>query len=192
MPLDFNCKKCPNSKHCCIFKNNLGFTFIGIKDAKIIKSKIKKNYDFFLDYSPLSKRVVSYLKNDDPSLEGSLRYSELDIKNHILRLKTKKDGTCIFLNDKNMCDIYSIRPNICRIFPFWAMKLISGKIKVIPHDVEPVCKNITLIIEKDEDVEKILSKAEKNKIKKIFRNIIKETIYYKKNIKDFIKNIRLL
>lgn len=184
-----HCKKCPKNVHCCIFKQNSGFTFVGIKDAKIIKSHTKKPYNFFLNYSPMSKRVVNYLKNDDPVLEGSLRYSQLENKNRILRLKTKQDGRCIFLNDKNLCDIYNIRPNICRIFPFWAMKLINGKIKVIPHDVEPGCKVINLLIEREEDIDKILSKAEKNKLKRIFKQIKQEDKYYKKNITKFITNI---
>jgi Fe-S-cluster containining protein len=188
--MDFksNCKKCPKNTHCCIFKNS-GFVFVGIKDAKKIRKQIKKEYCFFLDYSPISKKIVNCLKQDDPALEGRLRYSQLDKNNRILRLKTKKDGRCIFLNKQNRCDIYSIRPNICRIFPFWAIKLINGKIKIIPHDVQPKCKVMRLLITKQKDIDAVLSRKEKNEIKKTVRKIKDEHIFYRKNIMKFIKSI---
>lgn len=189
--MDFknNCKKCPKNTHCCIFKKSSGFVFVGIKDAKKIKKQIKKEYCFFLDYSPISKKIVACLKHDDPALEGRLRYSQLDKNNRILRLKTKKDGRCIFLNKQNRCDIYGSRPNVCRIFPFWAVKLINGKIKIIPHDVQPKCKVIKSLVKKQRDVDAMLSRKEKNEIKKIVREIKDENLVYRKNILKFIKNI---
>ena len=39
-------------------------------------------------------------------------------------LKDNEKGGCIFLED-NRCSIYSIRPNQCRIFPFWSENLKS-------------------------------------------------------------------
>ena len=32
-----------------------------------------------------------------------------------LGMPTKEDGSCIYLNDKNRCDIYEIRPAICSV-----------------------------------------------------------------------------
>ena len=189
--MDFknNCRKCPKNTHCCIFKNS-GFVFAGIKDAKKIRKQTKKEYCFFLDYSPISKKIVNCLKHDDPALEGRLRYSQLDKNNRILRLKTKKNSRCLFLNKHNLCDIYGIRPNICRIFPFWAVKLINGKIKIIPHDVQSKCKSITALIKKQRDnIDEILSRKEKIEIKKIVRKIKDENVFYKNNILKFIKDI---
>jgi Fe-S-cluster containining protein len=174
------CKRCRKDAHCCIFKKNRGFVFVSIKDAKKIRKAIKKEYCFFLDYSPIPKTIINRLKRDDPALEGRLRYSQLDKNNRILRLKTKKEGRCIFLNKQNRCDIYSIRPNICRIFPFWAINLTNGKIKIIAHDAQSKCKAIRISAKKQKDIDEILNRKEKNEIKKIFRKIKDETKFHKK------------
>ena len=178
-----NCKKCKKEPHCCIFKNN-GFAFVGIQDAQKIKNRIKKDYNYFLDYSPLPKRVIHQLRYEDPALEGKLRYSQL-LEGSLPRLRTKKNKRCIFLDDYGKCEIYSIRPNICRIFPFWAMKLTNGRIKVIVHDDDPKCRIIECIA--DKDVENTLSKKEISAIKSVFRKICKENLFYRKDIRKFAK-----
>jgi len=221
--MDFNnkCLNCKKSIHCCIFKDNSGFTFVGIKDAKkikkelnkkIIEQNIKVNYSDFLDYSPLPNKILSALKNDDPSLEGALRYSQLDSiksdktnkKTRLLRLKKKEEGRCIFLDKNNKCEIYNVRPELCRIYPFWGMRLINNKIKIIQHDPYPGCQVIKSMTnsqsknKKEEktkkqkketyfDIEKVMTKNEIKNIQTIFRKIEKENIYYKKNIKKFVK-----
>jgi len=183
------CRVCPTNAHCCTFKNKSGFTFVGIEDAKKIKSETKKDYNESLDFSPLSEDIVAFLKDDDPSLEGAMRNKQLDKQNRLLRLKTKKDGTCIFLDKNRRCTIYDIRPNICRIFPFWAMKLNNGKIKIIEHDEKPKCGIIKSKNKEFEDIEDSLSDNEVKEIKKIFGDIIKENKHYKKNIRRFAKTI---
>ncbi|MDD3263949.1 MAG: YkgJ family cysteine cluster protein [Candidatus Nanoarchaeia archaeon] len=166
------CLNCREEFHCCIN----GFTFVGINDAKKIKKFINKDYDFFLDFSKLPKQTLKLLKNDDPSLEGTLRYSLLK-DDKILRIK-KRDGKCIFLKDRK-CEIYEVRPKICRIYPYWCIKLINGKIMVIEHDSEPTCEICNLDdITKDEEV----------KIKKLFNDILKEAKHYNVNINNFVKN----
>ena len=176
-----HCKTCPPRKHCCIFKENTGFTFVSLSNAKDIKKKIKKDYSFFLDYSPLSKKTINLLKEEDPALEGYLRHSLLDKRGRLLRLKTKKKGRCIFLNDDKKCEIYSIRPNICKIYPLWAMRLTDNSIKVITHDSEPRCPILESI--NTENIEEVLSKKEINLTKKIFKLIEKEAIDYCKSSK---------
>lgn len=162
-----HCKKCKSSVHCCMFRHG-GFVFVTINDIKAIKKFTKKELAYFVDNSKLPKALVEALKHDDPSLEGALRYSQ--IKNgSIRRLKTKKDGRCIFLNDCGKCDIYKIRPDVCRIFPYWAVKLTSGQIKVISHDPCPKCS----IIRGQKDVEKHMTKKQIVEIKRIFKNIKK-------------------
>lgn len=168
------CSTCPKEVHCCRFKDNLGFTFLTFEDAQKIRKYSKKEFSYFLDFSPLPKKIVLALKSGDPSLEGVLRYSQLDSKKQLLRLKHKSNGDCIFLNSKGLCEIYSVRPNVCRIFPFWAVKLISGKIKVIPHDGEPECQIVCSMLKKNEDVELSLAKNEIIEIKKTFTNIRNE------------------
>ena len=176
-----DCITCKKSDHCCIFKKD-GFCFVGLKNAEQIKKKIKKDYSFFLDYSSLPKKLINELKKDDPALEGALRYKQLD-KGKILRLKTQKDGRCIFLNAQGKCEVYDIRPHICKIYPSWAMKLTNGTIKVIAHDPDFSCN----FLKQTEDIELSLSQSEIAKIKKIFKNIQTEDNYYKKHIKKFVK-----
>jgi len=188
---EYNCKKCRKNVHCCIFKDNLGFTFVGLDDAKTIKKKTGKDYGYFLNYSKFPKRLVYMLMHDDPSLEGKLRFSQLRDK-RLLRLKTKKDGKCIFLNDKGRCDIYSIRPNICKIYPFWEIRLMDGKLKIVSHDEIPKCGIIKSLTKKQKDVEKTLSKKDVLKIKRVFKDIEKESEFYKKNIRNFTETNGLL
>ena len=187
MYFESNCKNCKKDEHCCIFDDKWGFVFVGIKDAQRIKQTIKTDYSYFLDYSTLPKKLISSLKDDDPSLEGRMRFSQLD-KNRILRLKTKKHGKCIFLGDHGKCEIYSIRPNICRIFPFWAMKLTNRRLKVIEHDTCLEC-SVVKSIAKNGGLRKNISRKEAENIKKIFRKIEKEDTYYKKNIKRFVEGL---
>ena len=188
MEFQSNCKRCRKDAHCCIFEK-CGFTFVSPKNAKDIKQKINKDYSYFLDYSPLSKKVVDVLKNCDPALEGKMRYLQLNKQNRILRLKLKKGGRCIFLGNDGLCEIYGQRPNICRIFPFWAMRLANGKIKVIEQDVNLKCSAIKSLAKGHEDIEKALLRSEIIAIRKIFRDIEKESVSYKKQIKRFVKEL---
>lgn len=178
------CRKCSKSVHCCIFEDKSSFAFIGIKDAKIIKNKINKNYKDFLDYSPFPKKLINQLKKEDPLLEGALRYNQLDKDNRLLRLKTKQEGRCIFLKNDGKCEIYKIRPNICRIYPYWAIKLNNGKVKVVSHDEDSGCGVIKSRYKKN--INKDLSEIEIKDIKETFKNIIKEDKVYRKNIKKFV------
>ena len=185
MEIKNHCANCPTNVHCCKFQSSAGFTFVGLADARRIQKKTKKNYAEFLEYTPLPQQTVDALKHDDPSLEGTLRFSQLDRKNRILRLRKKEDKSCIFLDSQGKCSIYDVRPNICRIYPLWAVRLISRKMKVIPHGSQSSCGILTTLTTKNEDVEKNLSDKEIAELKSIFRNIEKENVDYKKNIKRF-------
>ena len=169
------CLECSAKFHCCIN----GFAFVGIQDAKKIKKIIGKDYGEFLDYSKLSKHVLNLLKNGDPSLESTLRFSLVN-NDKILRIK-KKDGKCFFL-ENGKCTIYEVRPKICRIYPYWCIKLINGRVKVIKHSPDSIC----LIRNLD-----VVTKDEETNIKKIFNEIFKEAKHYKKNITNFVKNNNL-
>jgi Fe-S-cluster containining protein len=129
-----------------------------------------------LDFSPLDEKIIKAIKNSDPSLEGVLRYSQLDAKKRLLRLRHKTNGDCIFLNSKGLCEVYPVRPNVCKIFPFWVVKLISGKFKIIAHDDEPQCQIICSMLKKDEDVETSLPKKQQLEIKNIFQKIKREKV----------------
>ena len=175
-----HCSVCPTEIHCCKFKDNKGFTFVSIKNAKEIKKHTKKDYSYFLDYSPLPKKTISFLKKGDPALEGFLRYNMLDSNYRLLRLKIKENGNCIFLNNDNKCEIYAFRPSVCKIYPFYGIRLLNNKVKIIPHDSDPKCSVITEL--NSEDVEEILLEKENKSIKNEFIKIEQESIEYKKNI----------
>lgn len=121
------------------------------------------DYNYFLDYLELSEEVLELLKNEDPALEGALRYILLD-DSRILRIK-KKDGKCIFFKD-GKCSIYSVRPKICRIYPYWCVELIDGTVKVIQHDYPNLCSIC--------DVDNVDEKEIKKLFDEIFGMIIKE------------------
>jgi Fe-S-cluster containining protein len=175
MDCEKKCKICPPKTHCCVFKENAGFTFVTLSNAKEIHKRTKQEYSQFLDYTPLSPEIISLLKEGDPALEGYLRYSQLDNKGRLLRLK-KKGNNCIFLDDNKMCKIYDIRPNICRMYPLWAMRLTDDSIKVIAHDPESARPTIESGID---DIEKSLTKKEIDEIKELFKEIEQEAIEYK-------------
>jgi len=185
MDMEKYCRICKRDTHCCIFEKG-GFVFASLKDAKEIKKRIKREYDYFLDYSALPIKAVNKLKRCDPALEGRMRYMQLN-KNNILRLKTKEGGRCIFLNDSGRCRIYSIRPNICRIFPFWGIRLTDGRIKIIMQDADHKCGAAKSLAGSYEEIEKALPKHEIIKLKKIFKRIEKEADSYKKEISKLIK-----
>jgi Fe-S-cluster containining protein len=189
-----HCKICKRSVHCCIFKKKEGFVFVGIKTAEKIRQETGKRFSEFLDFSSLPNKIVDAMKNEEDYLEGSMRFDLLDKKNRLLRLKIKENENCIFLNDKRRCDIYDIRPNICRIYPLWAIRLLNGKLKVIGHDEESKCgiiRNLQHKIGKNTDFEKVLSKKRVLEISKIMEDIEKENIYYKRNIDKFVKTNNL-
>ena len=167
------CRNCPNEAHCCKFDHSKGFTFLTLADANKIKGETGKEFGEFLDFSPLDSLTVKRLNESDPSLEGALRFSQLDSKNRILRLKKQANGNCIFLTKNAKCGIYKSRPNICRIYPFWAVRLLDGKLKVIEHDVNPSCP-IILSLDKKAGMENSLPTAQIKSIKKTFEDIEKE------------------
>lgn len=46
------------------------------------------------------------------------------------------DGTCPFLNEDNKCDIYKIRPEICKMFKCWQNDLTPEKFKTLSPEVQ--------------------------------------------------------
>ncbi|MFH2020282.1 MAG: YkgJ family cysteine cluster protein [archaeon] len=161
-----HCRVCPDNVHCCKFKGGKGFAFVGAKDADRIKKYTKKELYEFIDYSKLPESLIKHMKDEDPCLEGALRYSQLKNK-RLAVLKTQRNGDCIFLKNGKCC-IYKVRPNICKIFPFWAMRLLDGRIKVIEHDERPRCSIVSSGY--------YLTKQKEKEIKRIFRIIEKESL----------------
>jgi Fe-S-cluster containining protein len=185
------CQNCKKSTHCCVFEDKKGFTFLTPSDAKAISDFTGLAPRDFVQYTPLSKDVILDLETCDEVKEGSLRATQLDSKGRILRLKTRENGRCIFLQDDGKCGIYGVRPNICRIYPFWAMRLLDDKIKVIRHDVIPTCPIIRSLEKKTDDVELVLTPKRIEIVTELYVRILKEQAEYKRDIKGFIKEHKL-
>jgi Fe-S-cluster containining protein len=65
-----------------------------------------------------------------------LELSELNLNmfldEHHMTLRNREDGSCVFLssdsrNTKHRCDIYDLRPTLCRLYPFHFQKLNEEK-----------------------------------------------------------------
>ena len=55
------------------------------------------------------------------------------------RLKSRDDGSCVFLGSddeqqRHVCNVYSVRPSLCRLYPFSFERLASNRfaLKIIP------------------------------------------------------------
>lgn len=67
-----------------------------------------------------------------------------NLQNTVGSLKTKKDGSCIFLqydrkNSYSICNIYDARPTLCSLYPFRIEKLDSNQ---IAFKFIPCCKGL--------------------------------------------------
>ena len=100
---------------------------------------------------------------------GLKRGIDNTLKNIIGSLKTKQDGSCIFLqyNSKikcSRCSIYDFRPTLCRIYPFRIENLKSSQ---IAFKFIPCCKGLNnqkgKIVDRDFFLEKI------EEAKKVFK-----------------------
>jgi len=170
------CSRCPRHIHCCKFDTS-GFVFIGIKDALKIGSKLKD----FLEFKKLSAKTKYLLRKAPKYSEGYLRFKQL-VGGKLLVLKTKKNNDCIFYDDG--CLVYDHRPLICRIYPYWFF--LGEKRHIIAHGEDSGC-----LMLKESLGLAVLDKKESEKILKLSKEIEAEDLFYRKNIKKFIKKNKL-
>lgn len=167
------CLKCPKKYHCCINPRSKGYAAVNIDEALLIKKKTGQDFKKFLLFTKLPKRLASLSKADKAGTEARFRAGMMT-DDRILRLKTKKNNECVFLKN-GKCSIYSIRPTICRIYPYW-FKAGNGRIELVVHQG---CEHCDLLSDK-------LAQKQKNDLIKTAKKIIKQRDYYKKHIKEFI------
>lgn len=53
------------------------------------------------------------------------QYCTESMNGRIVLKSDEKSGVCIFLKDTKQCSIYSVRPQQCKAFPWWAENLHS-------------------------------------------------------------------
>jgi len=88
------CKRCEGL--CC---KGSGYVFLNKEDIVRISNYLNLEPYDFLD---LYTKKVNY---------GKLTA--------LKSLKIKSEERCVFLDDKNRCEIYDVRPKQCVDFPFW-------------------------------------------------------------------------
>ena len=71
----------------------------------------------------LTKKDIQQIQAAGHSTEDFLESPKTSDYNSLGSLKTRPDGSCIFLNydktqNQNNCSIYNARPALCRLYPF--------------------------------------------------------------------------
>lgn len=124
------CLKC--KEHCCIGEYG---TFVTLGDIKRISKFTKLTPDKFAKYDDICsdpEEQKELMKEHDHS------YFEYTDKGRVPQLKSNKKGECIFFKDKK-CEIYSVRPLICRIFPIGFRKEKDGT-RIFIEEEDKYCK----------------------------------------------------
>ena len=100
-------KYCPKCAKCCYDWT----IFITFAEQTKIKDYLGKNYNNFSEVSKIPQEEW-----DKYAQYGHIYAFARNKK--ILQLR-KNGRKCIFLNSKNLCSIYPVRPYICKLFPLW-------------------------------------------------------------------------
>lgn len=97
--------------------------------------------------------IVRLSEHEIRKIAAFLNVSELEFIEHWtllapdrqgLILKSREDGSCIFLNSRNLCEINSVKPEKCKTFPFeW-----------INPDSAQVCPSLAALLRSDEKLDK--------------------------------------
>ena len=186
------CLECARNKEDCCSSDYA--KFVTLKDTMRISEFLHKSVRNFVIYSGLSK---GDLKTD--LFKGKHHNYYYDLVSHdkkILQLKKKKDGSCIFLDKCGSCKIYSVRPLICRVYPFWYL----GKGSLIVDNNGLSCSIIRSPENKDSHSLKKRAKLHPKLVKighnslsmkRLISKLMKEINDYSLNYLKFIKKNKI-
>ncbi len=122
--------------------------FLTLKDAQRIADFLGKEIDSFALYGGLNekdKEEYIYIHKHQSY------YYDLTLRDgNLLQLREKSDGSCFFQAEDGQCRIYTVRPLICRTYPFW----LSDKGEVIFDGCSSDCR-IVCAITGNEDLEDV-------------------------------------
>lgn len=167
MVLEYYCKSCESN--CC--KNWTIFTTI--EDIRRIAQFTKKNPAEYSEFSKIPDwEILEY------SQKAKFHFYNLAESGFILQLK-KIGNNRIFLA-KNRCQIYNVRPYICRLYPYWFVRQKNCFI-IIP------CigyKNVCII---PEDLLDSYRRENEENLLVMARKYYQEMKDYKVKIKSFVK-----
>ena len=111
----FRCTLCGN----CCSSSQEGYVFVYWSDITKMSHKLHLTLvefaENFLLITPYDYKIW------DENLEDTHKTRSLDT----LVLNYHQTQDCMFLNEKNECDLYSDRPLQCKLFPFWNMIMTS-------------------------------------------------------------------
>lgn len=134
---------------------------------------IRKNPVDFSEFSRIPDwEIMEYAKR------ATFHFYNLAKSGLILQLK-KYNNDCIFLK-RTKCEIYEVRPYICRLFPFWFLRR-KGRFEIIN------CigyKNVCII---PESVLSSYRKEKETELLEIAREYSKEMNNYRIKIRNFVK-----
>lgn len=194
-----HCSKCPKDDNCCTYRDGDGFVTVGIDCAEKIRKKTGMDFKDFLDFSPLHDKMVEFVLNER-DVESIVRKKQL-LNGRLLRFKLKKNGDCMFYGKDKRCQIYDVRPWICRIYPFWYEKVsdkgsktknskASFKITLADNEKCDLCE--ACVNRKGKTMKINLAKEHENELKKIAAEIESDAGHYVKNIRKFAKENKLM
>lgn len=110
-----NCLECAKQgRDCC---REAHAKFLTLKDALRIAGFLGKPVGSFALYGGLKdedREEYIYIN------KHQRYYYDLTLRDdRLLQLKFKDDGSCMFQSQNGRCEIYPVRPLICRTYPFW-------------------------------------------------------------------------
>lgn len=173
-----SCLLCSRKHHCCINPPSRGYVAVSIDEAKSIRRKTGLSYDCFLTFRKLPGGIVRKSRADFVGSEAQFRASMM-FNDRILRLRTGRNGECVFLKN-GKCSIYSVRPGICRMYPFW-FRNKKGRLVITVHSGCSYCGLI----------DKGLSRKDISQLRKTALGIERQRDYYVKHVLDFVRENKI-
>jgi Fe-S-cluster containining protein len=182
-----HCDECNKNDEGCCSASYAKFVTIG--DVRRISIFLGKKPSAFLKYAGLTKNDK---KTDLYRKRPHGYYYDITADGKLLQLKSRKDSSCIFF-EKGSCNVYPVRPLICRVFPFW---FSESRIIVDNNgfDCPIVCGSKPL--SRNPSGKSIISAmgrmgyTEKEMVAMISQ-LMKEMEEYKKGIASFVRKSRL-
>lgn len=138
---------------------------ITLSDAERISKATSKDFEEFLVLEKAGTRFDSVLLSSQ--ITNGLR----------LRLRLKENGNCVFLSPGEGCTIKSVRPSICKLFPFFpneegGVSLLFDKSCLASHQA-------------GKDVDEVLSLLGQSR-----EELLKEVEVFKKSVEDHDKKMK--
>jgi Fe-S-cluster containining protein len=133
---------------------------ITLSDVQKISDFTSKSFDEFVEIDSVSSYAMINFNSLSPLIKSQI------IDGFRIKLKLKPNGECIFLKSGEGCTIKSVRPSVCKLFPFLPddegnLVPSLGKSCLANHLASQNNSDILTMLEQDED--ELLSEVEELK-----------------------------